>query len=324
MEEAIKSLPYFKQSDNYITAIEKLSGGQQNINFKVTNTKGQKYVCRIPGVDAFEHGQIHETVYKNMVAAHGKQGIAPRPTYFDEVSGIIVTEYVESETLSISMLHERPNLLDKVITAIRCIHNNSDPATELVPSKASDVLFGYNISLLNGWCTKGDLEKTQELQTLLKCSLGCFGALVGCHNDLVPANFLVTPNDKILVIDWEWSGPGDRICDLATFCGLSGQDSKGEKHVLSKYLEVDEPLALDQARLRLWRIWFTLRGGLWALCKAKSVHFANRNASEITEDDDYDMFSKMWIEEFITMINESNTNRHMDILKKAVDITRGS
>ena len=65
MEDAIKSLPYFKQSDNYITSMEKLSGGQQNINFKVTNTKGQKYVCRIPGVDAFEHGQIHENVYKN-------------------------------------------------------------------------------------------------------------------------------------------------------------------------------------------------------------------------------------------------------------------
>ena len=128
-----------------------------------------------------------------------------------------------------------------------------------------------------------------------------------------------TSNDKILIIDWEWSGPGDRLGDLASFCGLSEQDSEGEMRVLSKYLEGGEPLAVDQARLRLWRMWFTLRGGLWALCKAKSVHFANRKASDITEDDDYEKFSKYYIDEFITMLNESNTTRYIDILTKAVE-----
>lgn len=318
MEKDIKSLPYFKQPGNCIKTIEKLSGGQQNINYKVTTTNGKSYVCRIPGVDAFEHGQIHKIVYKNMMAAHGKCGIAPRPYYLDELSGIIVSQYVYSETLSITLLRERPHLIDRVIAAIRCIHNTSNSDTEFVSSKASNVLFGYDLSILDKWCNKEELEKTQELQSLLNHSLGCFDPLVSCHNDLTPANFLVTSKDEIFMIDWEWSGPGDRICDLATFCALSEQDSQGEVRVLSKYLEVDVPSDIDQARLRLWRIWCTLRGGLWALYKAKSVHFANRNVSEITEDDDYENFAKAYIGEFIARINAPNTNNDIYLLKRAV------
>ena len=51
---------------------------------------------------------------------------------------------------------------------------------------------------------------------------------------------------KIFIVDWEWSGPGDRLCDLATFCALSEQDCKGQKQILAKYLQKDQPSKLGK------------------------------------------------------------------------------
>ena len=121
------------------------------------------------------------------------------------------------------------------------------------------------------------------------------------------------------ILDWEWSGPGDRLGDLASFCTLSEQDIEGENRILAKYLEKERPSKLDHARLHLWRIWFTLRFGLWSLYKAKSKYFINRDASQITEDDDYERFSDGYIKTFISMLNEPNTDQHMCVLREKLD-----
>ena len=319
MEHYVKSLPYFTKSDDKVIAIEKLSGGQQNTNYKVTTNNGKMFVCRIPGIDANEHGQTHQIVYHNSLAAHRELGVNPKPCYFDESLGVIVTEYIEGVTLSVSILKEQQLLLDQVISVIRSYHNETSNASSFLPSKACDFLFGYDIALLEGWCSKEEFDKTKQLQLLLKWSLGEFDALVSCHNDLTPANVIKASNGKIFIIDWEWSGPGDRIGDLATFCALSEQDSDGEVVLLAKYLGVDEPSDLQRARLHLWRIWFTLRGGLWALCKAKSIHFFNRDAAEITEDDDYEKFCDFDIKTFIKSLNKPVTDHNMYILRQALE-----
>ena len=231
----------------------------------------------------------------------------------------MITEYIEGVTLSVSMLKENQLLLEQLISVIRSYHNETAYASSFLPSKASDVLFGYDIALLEGWCSKKEFDKTKQLQHLLKRSLGEFDALVSCHNDLTPANVIKASNGQLYIVDWEWSGPGDRIGDLATFCALSEQDSDGESVLLAKYLGVDEPSDLQRARLHLWRIWFTLRGGLWALCKARSIHFSNRDVAEITEDDDYEKFCDSDIKTFITALNKPVTDHHMYILGQALD-----
>ena len=319
MENYIKSLSCFTRSDDKVIALEKLSGGQQNTNYKVTTNNGKMFVCRIPGIDANEHGQIHQTVYHNSVVAHSELDVNPKPCYFDESLGAIITEYVDGVTLSISMLKENQLLLDQLISVIRSYHNETSRAGSFLPSKASDVLFGYDITLVEGWCSKKEVDKIKQLQYLLKRSLGVFDALVSCHNDLTPANVIKACNGKIFIVDWEWSGPGDRIGDLATFCALSEQDSDGEVVLLAKYLGVDEPSDLQRARFHLWRIWFTLRGGLWALCKARSIHFSDRDVAEITEDDDYEKFSDFYIKTFITALNKPATDQHMYILRHALE-----
>ena len=73
--------------------------------------------------------------------------------------------------------------------------------------------------------------------------------------------------------------------------------------------------------MHLWKIWFTLRGGLWALQKAKSEHFINRDVSEITEDDDYEKFSDKDLKGFFSLLNEPITDQHMCVLEENIDRT---
>ena len=112
-----------------------------------------------------------------------------------------------------------------------------------------------------------------------------------CHNDLDPANIIVVDgrdaggcgsssgsgssssemSPRAYLIDYEWSGLGDRVCDLATFCLLAGLDAAGEDRVLRAYFGDRGVSPLHRARLRLWRLWFAVRGALWSAVKGAST-----------------------------------------------------
>ena len=112
--------------------------------------------------------------------------------------------------------------------------------------------------------------RVEELQELLHRTIGIWDEVVCCHNDLDPSNIIVVSN-RTYLIDWEWSGPGDRVCDIATFCDLCNFDERIERRVLSEYFgeeALDASRGLLQARLQLWRLWFVVRGSLWAAVKA--------------------------------------------------------
>jgi aminoglycoside phosphotransferase (APT) family kinase protein len=340
--EVVKAVPFW-DSCGGVASIEKLCGGQQNANFKVVTTSAETFVCRVPGIDAAEHGQAHQTVFDNACAAHAVMGVAPQPRWFDAASGVMVTDFVDGQVLTMASLKE-PAILEAVVATVRRGHKNStaagteestDKCTEkvsvLAASQASDFLFGYSLDLLAGWhhrqgdegiLAAEDLEAIRSLQQLLHTSLGKVEPLVNCHNDLCLENILLLRGDdgpRIRIIDWEWAGPGDPLCDLATFCALSKQDDAGEFAVLALYRGLqttsESSSEVDSARLRLWRTWFALRGALWARKKAVSPHFANGRTGP---DDDYHSFAEEGIAEFLRLFRGPSTAKQVEVLTKAV------
>ena len=268
---ALASLPYFA-GERRITSAERLTGGLQNVNYKVVTTTGEVVVVRIPSTDAREHGQTAATVHASTVAA-GACGVGPEVCAFDPSSGVIVTRFLDGRALSLSDFRvptpsssaERSRLISCVVATIRRLHKECK-GMEL--SQASDVLRGYNLGSV-----PAELRlQVEKLQGLLHRTVGVWDKIVCCHNDLDPSNIIVVSNRAYLV-DWEWSGPGDRVCDIATFCDLCNFDEETEQLVLSEYFGKDALLAsrgLLEARLQLWRLWFAVRGSLWAAVKAGS------------------------------------------------------
>ena len=234
----------------------RLSGGLQNTNFRVRRSDGAEVVVRVPSPDASEHGQDARTVHASARAA-AACGVGPEVLCFDAATGVMASRFLEGRVLT---PEELPGALPAVVDAIRRLHERCEG---MESSRASDVLDGYDL----GPVPAPLLPRVLELQSLLRRTLGRFDALVACHNDLDPANIIVAGGVAHL-IDWEWSGPGDRLFDLATLCHLSGAD---EGDVLDEYFGAAHVTALVRARLALWRLWFGVRGALWSAVKAAST-----------------------------------------------------
>ena len=59
-------------------------------------------------------------------------------------------------------------------------------------------------------------------------------APVPCHNDLLAANFL-HDGERIVIVDWEYAGMGDRFFDLGNFAVNNELDDADEERLLEAY-----------------------------------------------------------------------------------------
>ena len=310
----INHLPFFRNHFHSAKYVQKLKS-TTNTNYKVTTNTSKEYICRFPRTDATEHGQIQEIIYFNSVAAHRILNVAPKPVSYNSDSHTMITEYVRSTPITIETLDLE--LLQQLITTIRQFHNVSDtrslkhellPADNISPifqsSKSSNILYGYDLEdLMINW-TKGQhlLTRAKHFQELMQDSMERYShPLVACHNDLSLNNFLIpglsntntNTSRRILIIDWEWSGIGDRLYDMAYFCIETNQDEQGVLFVLQSYLQ-QEPTPLERARFKCWMTWCLLLKALKARTSAMG---------SLSLDDDYDEFADNYLLQFETCIN---------------------
>ena len=212
------------------------------------------------------------------------------------------------------------------------------------PSRGSNVLYGYDFpDLLFEWKKAEPIvTQAQHLQELLHSLLERFGQpFVACHLSLDPSNFLFLPSSdsgacsdddlpfRLLLVDWEWSGPGSTFCDLGFFAAsltpLHGgeenelKNEEIEQSVLAYYLQ-RPPTLLELARMTLWRVWFELRSAL--RCRQKSQR-------EISGDDKDDtavamMDADQHLDRFVELLSRTSMvgtefdTGHVEIVTSAI------
>ena len=143
-------------------------------------------------------------------------------------------------------------------------------ALDFTPSRASDVIQGYPIDGLSELVPEGLVPaRAFELQSLLQRSLGAWEPVVGCHNDLTPANCIID-GDRTYLIDWEWSGPFDVVHDLSKLVLLCELDEFGADEVLELYFGAGNVTPLHRARMKLWFLHTISREALWCLAVVRS------------------------------------------------------
>jgi thiamine kinase-like enzyme len=84
---------------------------------------------------------------------------------------------------------------------------------------------------------------------------------VPCHNDLLPANFLMTA-EGIRVVDWEYAGMGDRFFDLGNLAVNNGFEPDDEECLIAAYFG-EQPAPRRLAALRLMRVMSDFREAMW-------------------------------------------------------------
>jgi thiamine kinase-like enzyme len=83
---------------------------------------------------------------------------------------------------------------------------------------------------------------------------------VPCHNDLLPANFLLT-DTRVTIVDWEYAGMGDRFFDLGNLAVNNELDADDEQRLVAAYFGARSGRRL--AALRLMRVMSDFREAMW-------------------------------------------------------------
>ncbi|HSS43344.1 MAG TPA: phosphotransferase [Solirubrobacterales bacterium] len=235
-----------------------LEGGITNRNYRV-RFAGEDLVVRLPGKDTglLEIDRAAEKAAGELAAS---AGIGPEVVAMLDDPPCLVTRFVEGEPMSAAELRD-PVTLAEVAGALRTLHSRE----ERLPVAFS----GFRI--VEAYAAR-IAERGAEVPSSYEWAMGAAhrveATLVGpehepvpCHNDLLAANFIRSPQG-VQIIDWEYAGMGDRYFDLGNFAVNNELDEGMEANLLGAYFESPaSPRRL--ATLRLMRFMSDFREAMW-------------------------------------------------------------
>lgn len=246
--------------------IERISG-LTNMNYRVT-VDGRRYVLRVSGqnTDRLGINRRHElSALQNAAAA----GIAPHVVDFLLPEGHLVTDWVEGHHWEPEE-YRTPEHIHLLTETVKLIHTLPPTGACFSPfervNACQRTAAGYHVPFPADFDHFLDtMSVVQSDQALDSSDWQCF-----CHNDLVAVNYLIVPEKPhIQVLDWEFSGLGDRYYDLATV--VYTHDSEGpipaelEQMMLDGYF--GKVSAFQRRRLLGMKYMLMLFTGMWGLAQ---------------------------------------------------------
>ena len=220
LEKAYKMLtrvPLFAGVRRKAVEIEPL-GSLTNMSYKVT-INGAAYALRLPGHDTWEYIDRVSEERNSKIAAAAR--IGADVLYVDAGSGMMVTRFVEGTTMDASWLAQDAEALARVARTLKRVHGLRQNFRFRfnvfgMLERYRDLLYKLRQPLPVGY---GEVERGAEAARRALESSPI--PLVLCHNDPWPNNF-IDAEERIYLIDWEFSGMNDPLWDLADLSVESG------------------------------------------------------------------------------------------------------
>jgi CTP:phosphocholine cytidylyltransferase-like protein/thiamine kinase-like enzyme len=246
---------HFAISPSAITSIEPLKAGMTNQSF-LFSVDGQRYVFRQPG--AGTEKLINRAYEKRAYECAQETGLPDELVYFDGSSGIKISRYYENARVADPF---DDGDLEVSMRLIRRLHDYA-----IKPPHSFDIerliVFYRGLAQDLGAIRFADIaDVNQKIDRLLHLRQSLAVPEVLCHADPVPTNILFLPDGSNRLIDWEYSGGGDPLMDVAMYAIYSYFDRLRSDLALYLYLG-HEPDRQQQARLYLY---IALGGFLWSM-----------------------------------------------------------
>lgn len=265
--DAIRTITeVFGCKENEVTNLETLKKGMTNRSFVFT-VKGSRYVMRIPGegTDKLINRQQEAEVYSVISGLD----LSNEPVYINPDNGYKITDFLDSIRVCDPSSESD---LKRCMKRLRDFHN-----MKLSVQHSFDI-FGhieFYESLREGKSSVyGDYDQTKENVYKLRSFIDSIEK--DCcltHIDAVPDNFLFcsregTDEEKVLLIDWEYSGMQDPHVDIAMFCIYSLYDKQECDHLIDLYFDGE---CSDETRAKIY-CYIAMCGLLWSnWCEYKQM-----------------------------------------------------
>ncbi len=235
-----------------------LEGGITNRNYRV-RFAGSDVVVRLPGkdTDLLEIDRAAEKAAGDLAA---RAGVGPTVVALLDDPPCLVTEFVVGEAVTAEELRE-PGALAEVATALRTLHACEErlpvefSGFRIVETYAARMAArGAEVPSSYEWAAAA----AHRIEAVLT---GPEHEPVPCHNDLLAANFIRSPQG-VRIVDWEYAGMNDRYFDLGNFAVNNELDASQEAELLSAYFEAPAS-ECRLAALRLMRFMSDFREAMW-------------------------------------------------------------
>ncbi len=236
-----------------------LGGGITNRNFRVVLGE-HEYVVRRPGKDTELLG-IDRTAERLANDAAAQLGLAP--AIAAALDDCLVTEYVTCTSLTTV---EVARSIETIAGLLRAFHDSDVvlPTRFFVPDLLDDYLA---IVRARGGHPPPQYAEAQAVAARI-------GAAVPlreprpCHNDLLPSNLIRAADDgRILIVDWEYAGMGDRRFDLGNLSVGNEFGEADDERLLRAYYG-EAPSDRRRACLKLMRVLSDAREAAWGVVQA--------------------------------------------------------
>ena len=253
MEKMIKEkISSLLSEEEEVLSVEQL-GGMTNQNYLVKTTNKQ-YIVKFFGKGTEK--LINRQDEKYNLELLKDLDLDVKNYLFDIVAGIKVNEYIESAiTLDSTSIKTK---FDKIAPILQTIHaSGKELRGEFAPFEE---IKKYE-SLIEEKIPYANYEAVRKEVFSLEKRLADLGVdRKSCHIDLVPENFIESPQGRLYLIDWEYSSMNDPMWDLAALFLESEFTSQEEEAFLSRYESDQTPVSRE--KIAIYKI---LQDAIWSL-----------------------------------------------------------
>ena len=253
MEKIIKEkISSLLSQEEEVLSVEQL-GGMTNQNYLVKTTNKQ-YIVKFFGKGTEK--LINRQDEKYNLELLKDLDLDVKNYLFDIEAGIKVNEYIESAiTLDSTTIKTK---FDKIAPILQTIHaSGKELRGEFAPFEE---IKKYE-SLIEDKIPYANYEAVRKEVFSLEKRLADLGVdRKSCHIDLVPENFIESPQGRLYLIDWEYSSMNDPMWDLAALFLESEFTSQEEEAFLSHYESEQTPVSRE--KIAIYKI---LQDAIWSL-----------------------------------------------------------
>lgn len=254
MEKIIKEkISSLLSQEEEVLSVEQL-GGMTNQNYLVKTTNKQ-YIVKFFGKGTEK--LINRQDEKYNLELLKDLDLDVKNYLFDIEAGIKVNEYIESAiTLDSTSIKTK---FDKIAPILQTIHaSGKELRGEFAPFEE---IKKYE-SLIEEKIPYANYEAVREEVFSLEKRLANLGVdRKSCHIDLVPENFIESPQGRLYLIDWEYSSMNDPMWDLAALFLESEFTPQEEEAFLSHYESERTPVSREKIAIykilqdTIWSLW---------------------------------------------------------------------
>lgn len=240
------------------------AGGLTNYNY-IMEIHGKKYVIREPGLMTERMLNRPAEQANNVIAS--ELGINSACVYFDECSGIKISEFIPNAKTFAVLDPNAPQCLQAVAALLKTTHASPRRFSNVFNWEVELAKYEHLVQEQNGRLFSDYPHLKGKLLSFIHENVPSFEA-IPCHNDTVPENFLFnTETMHPYLIDWEYSGINDPAWDIAMYIDESRLSEQAIREFFSCYFGSQGPSREELIKIKCFIMVQDLLWSVWALVR---------------------------------------------------------